>query len=540
MKEKNGLRQYLQVLRHWVWLILGFAVVAALAEFIVSSQLPPVYSASATLLVRLAPSSGINEYTAVLTSERLATTYSKMITGRPVMEEVIQQMGLPETVERLLKRVKVEVLRDTQLIRVSVEDTDPARAADIANTIAAVFVKQTQAIQQSRYADSLDSLQAQMDELARLIQETQIELERLGEPRTEQDKARKAQLESILAGYRNTYVGLVQSYEQMRLAATQSTDTLIVFEEARVPTGPARPRALTNTALAGVLGAMVSVGAVFIIEYLDDTLKTPDDVNQALGLPTLSAIGRLEKGQNELIMTADPLSPVSEAFRVLRTNIRYSSLDRPLQVLLVTSPGPEEGKSIVAVNLSIALAQAGLRTVLLEADMRRPRLHRLFGLHPREGLTGALLAGNTDGRLQPTEVEGLSILPAGEKPPNPVELLGSQRMRELREELLKSFDAIVVDSPPVLIGADAAVLGQIADGVLLVVNAGETRRDMARQAVDSLRQVGANIIGVVLNRVPTRRGGYYYYYYPHYHYYQGYYSEEEKAKGKKHRKHRRA
>jgi len=538
MEEEIDLRQYLQVLRRWVWLILGCTVVAALAAFIVSSQLPPVYSASVTLLVRLAPSSGINEYTAVLTSERLATTYSKMITGRPVMEEVIQQMGLPETAGQLAKRVKVEVLRDTQLVRVSVEDTDPARAADIANTIATVFVKQTQAIQQSRYADSLTSLQAQMDELARLIQETQIELERLGEPRTEQDKARKAQLESILAGYRNTYVGLVQSYEQLRLTASQSTDTLIVFEEARVPTEPVRPRKLMNTALAGVLGAMVAAGAAFVIEYLDDTLKTPDDVNRTLGLPTLSAIGRLEEGQNELIMTADPLSPVSEAFRVLRTNIRYSSVDRPLQVLLVTSPGPEEGKSVVAANLAMALAQAGLRTVLLDADMRRPRLHRLFGLHPREGLTGALLAGNTDGRLQPTEVEGLSILPAGEKPPNPVELLGSQRMRELREELLKSFDAIVVDSPPVLIGADAAVLGQMVDGVLLVVNAGETRRDMARQAVESLRQVGANVIGVVLNRVPTRRGGYYYYY-PHYYYYQGYYGEE-KAKGKRHRKRRRA
>jgi len=539
MEEEIDLRQYLQVLRRWVWLILGCTVVAALAAFIVSSQLPPVYSASATLLVRLAPSSGINEYTAVLTSERLATTYSKMITGRPVMEEVIQQMGLPETAGQLAKRVKVEVLRDTQLVRVSVEDTDPARAADIANTIATVFVKQTQAIQQSRYADSLTSLQAQMDELARLIQETQIELERLGEPRTEQDKARKAQLESILAGYRNTYVGLVQSYEQLRLTASQSTDTLIVFEEARVPTEPVRPRKLMNTALAGVLGAMVSVGAAFVIEYLDDTLKTPDDVNRTLGLPTLSAIGRLEEGQNELIMTADPLSPVSEAFRVLRTNIRYSSVDRPLQVLLVTSSGPAEGKSVVAANLATALAQAGLRTVLLDADMRRSRIHHIFGLHPREGLAGALLAGSTDGRLQPTEVEGLSILPVGEKPPNPVELLGSQRMRELREELLKSFDAIVVDSPPVLIGADAAVLGQMVDGVLLVVNAGETRRDMARQAVESLRQVGANVIGVVLNRVPTRRGGYYYYY-PYYHYYQGYYGEEEKAKGKRHRKRRRA
>lgn len=539
MEEEIDLRQYLFVLQRWWWLILGCTLLAAVVAFAVSSWMQPVYQARVTLLVQQAPTTGLSEYTAILTSERLAQTYAQMLTGRPVLEATIARMGLPETPEKLAKRVKVERVRDTQLIQVKVEDTDPVQAAAVANTLAEVFTEQVRAIQKQRYTESLNNLEAQINKLSAAIEETQKELEARAHDATPQGQAERTRLETILAGYRNTHAALVQSYEQMRLTAAQSADTVILFEVAQVPREPVHPRKLMNTAVAGVLGAMLAVVAAFVVEYLDDTLKTPDDVNRTLGLPTLSAIGRLEEGQSELILKADPLSPVSEAFRVLRTNIRYSSVDRPLQVLLVTSAGPEEGKSVVAANLALALAQAGLRTALVDADLRRPRQHRLFGLHPGEGLTGALLAGSTDGRLQLTEVEGLSILPAGEKPPNPVELLGSQRMRELREELRGSFDAVVVDSPPVLIGADAAVLGQMADGVLLVVDAGVTRRDAARQAVESLRQVGANVIGVVLNRVPSRRGGYNYYYYPYYHYYQGYYGEEGQAKGRRKKKRRR-
>ncbi|MGB9873226.1 MAG: Wzz/FepE/Etk N-terminal domain-containing protein, partial [Anaerolineae bacterium] len=423
VEEEIDLRQYLVLLRRWWWLVIGCALLAAVVSFVISSWMQPVYQARATLLVQQAPTAGLSEYTAVLTSERLAQTYTQMLTGRPVLEATIARLGLSETPERLAKRVKVERVRDTQLIRVSVEDTDPARAAAVANALAEVFVEQVRTLQEARYAESLGNLKAQIDELSALIEETQKELESRSRDTTTQGQAERTRLETILAGYRNTYAALVQSYEQMRLTAAQSAETVVLFEPAQVPQEPVRPRKLLNTAIAGVLGLMLAVGAVFLIEYLDDTIKTSDDVNRALGLPTLSAIGRLKEGQSELILTADPLSPVSEAFRVLRTNIRYFSVDRPLQVLLVTSPGPEEGKSMVAANLAIALAQAGLRTVLLDADLRRPCQHRLFGLYPREGLTGALLTGSMDGRLEPTEVEGLSVLPVGEQPPNPVELL---------------------------------------------------------------------------------------------------------------------
>lgn len=505
--------RYLLLLRRWLWLILTCTLLAALAAFVVSSQTPPIYRASVTLLVQQAPSANISDYTALLTSERLAKTYSQMLTARPVLETVIQALGLNETPAGLANRTKVEPVRDTQLIRLSVEDTDPRRAALLVNAIAEAFITQTRSMQEARYGESLAGVRAQIDELAALIEETQAQIEALGTPETAQRQAESARLETILAGYRNTYATLLQSYEQMRLAAARSVDSVIVFESAPVPSKPVRPRTATNTALAGVVGAMLALGVGFLIEYLDDTIKTPDDVRRALGLGTLGMIGRFEQGEKEVITAARPASAVAEMFRKLRTNLWYSSLDRPLRTVLVTSPGPLEGKSLTAANLSVVMAQAGLRVVIVDADLRRPRLHRLFGVHPRGGLTRSLVEGTTDGRLQSGRVEGLALLPAGELPPNPTEMVGSQRMQELLGKLAERADVVLVDSPPILPVADATVLAREVDGVVLVVEVGKTRRAAAQQAVESLQQVGANVLGVVLNGVPGRGGGYYYYYY---------------------------
>jgi capsular exopolysaccharide synthesis family protein len=180
----------------------------------------------------------------------------------------------------------------------------------------------------------------------------------------------------------------------------------------------------------------------------------------------------------------------------------------------VTSPGPGEGKSITVANLAVAMAQSGLEVVAVDADLRRPRLRELFGVRRGGGLTGSLLEGAVDGRLREVKAaKGLSVLPAGKLPPNPAELLSSRRMHDLLDLLAGQADVVLVDSPPVLSVTDAAVLARSVDGVLLVMGAGETRREAARRAVESLGRVGGNLVGVVLNRVPTRQGSYYYRYY---------------------------
>jgi non-specific protein-tyrosine kinase len=449
------LRWVFRVIRRWLWLIVGCTLLLATGAFVIISRMPPVYSASVTLLIHADPGAGTSEYTAILASELLASTYTQMLRGRPVLEAVIALLELEETPDALAKRVKVKWIEDTQLIRLSVEHTDPARAALIAKAIAEVFIAQIQ--------------------------------------------------------------------ELSRRGLALRTD-VVVIETAQIPEKPVGRRTL-YTALAALVGAMLTVGVAFLLEHLDDTIKTPDDVSQTLGLDTLGAIGRLAKGEEELVMAAQPFSRVAETFRVLCTNIRFSSVARPLRTLLVTSPSLAEGKSITVANLAVAMAQAGLSVVAVDADLRHPQLHQLFGLDLGEGstgerlwwgLTGSLLEGRADGRLHPAQVEGLRVLPSGELPPNPAEMVGSQHMQKLLHELAQQVDVVLIDSPPVLPVADATALAQAVDGVLLVLEAGHTRREAARHAVESLRQVGANLVGVVLNAVPTYNGSYYYSYQEYY------------------------
>jgi non-specific protein-tyrosine kinase len=266
----------------------------------------------------------------------------------------------------------------------------------------------------------------------------------------------------------------------------------------------------------------LAVGIAFLVEYLDDTIKTLEDVSAVLGLNTLGTIARLRasrrgNGAEPLVTTMEPRSPISEAFRTLRTNIQFSSVDEPVRRLLVTSTGPTEGKSLTAANLAIVFAQAGQSVVLVDTDLRRPVLHKLFDLSNEVGVTNSLLDDANPGAdewLLTTPVENLYLLASGPLPPNPSELLGSQRMHKLVERLAQQADIIIFDTPPVLAVTDAAVLSRQADGVLVVIEAGSTREREARRALEELAQVDAPILGAVLNKVRTgRREGYYYYRY---------------------------
>jgi non-specific protein-tyrosine kinase len=283
--------------------------------------------------------------------------------------------------------------------------------------------------------------------------------------------------------------------------------------------------------LAAILGAMIAVGAAYVIEYLDDTIKTPDDVTRVSGLPTLGAIAKLKEGagDRQLVASVESKAPESEAYRTLRTNIQFSSVDRPARTLLITSSGPSEGKSTTTANLATVMAQTGQRVIAVDADLRRPVLHRVFGVPNNTGLTTALLAGDgmsLEGQLRPTKVENLLVLTSGPIPPNPSEMLGSHRMASLIESLTQLADVVIFDSPPVLAVTDAAVLGRQVDGVVLVVDARRTRELVLARAVSDLQNTGANVLGIVLNRLDSRSGGYYYYYYY-------YYSDEESGQRKR-------
>lgn len=208
-----------------------------------------------------------------------------------------------------------------------------------------------------------------------------------------------------------------------------------------------------------------------------------------------------------LVTLRDPSSMAAEAYRTLRTNIQFSSLDKPIQTLLATSTAPDEGKSTTLANLAVTIAQAEQRVILVDCDLRRPSVHTLFGLPNEQGLTSAILAqGDAPLPLQATSVPGLSVLTSGPLPPRPADLLGSRRMEQIIEQLRNAADIVLFDTPPVVAVTDAAVLATRVDGVLLVLQAGQTRRDRAREARQKLEKVKANIIGVVLNNAKLEAG----------------------------------
>ncbi len=513
------LRQYAQIVWKWLWLIVLGTVLAGGTAYVVSKRMTPIYRATTTLLINEQRNPAVLDWTALQTSERLARTYAERFTKRPVLEEVARELGLGwEESQEFPADISVQPIRDTQLLELSVEHTDPELAAAIANTLPQVFIKRNEEQQLARFASSKQNLAAQMEAIQADILATQAAIDEVKDSDDPEDQAKLSQLQVSLAQYQNSYASLLKSYEEIRLAEAQALDNIIVDEPAVVPQYPVKPRTRLNTLLAAVVGAMLATGVAFLIEYLDDTVKTSEDVEQVLGVPALGAIGRLrpKEVREGLITALQPRSPISEGYRTLRTNIQFSTVDRPLRTLLVTSAGPAEGKTTTAANLGVVMAQAGLKVIVVDSDLRRPALHRMLGVSNSRGLSTSLLEENPslDGTLQATGVENLWVLTSGPLPPNPSELLGSERMARLMERLKEKADVVVFDSPPALAVTDAAVLAREVDGVLMVVDAGATRREVVVRARETLARVGANILGAALNKLsPKGTSGYYYYYY---------------------------
>jgi tyrosine-protein kinase len=514
------LKQYASIFVRWLWLIVLGGVVFAVVALVVSLNMQPVYRASATLLVSEAPNSNSSSYNDILTSERLARTYSELLTKQPVLEEVITRLGLSKTASSLANQIDVQLVRDTRLIVVNVEDPNPQVAADIANLVPQVFAEQNQVLQSQRYASARQSLEQQITDAQTKIADTEAALAALGPNAATEQSSEYNQLQLELSQARDTYSSLTKSYNDIRVDEAQSIDNVLVYEPARPPSQPARPQVLLYTGLAGVVGLGLALGVALLIEHLDDSLKSPEEAGELLGLPVLGVVIRLPSSReaDKPITISEPRAPASEAFRALRTSIQFSSVDRPLRTLLVTSTGPSEGKSTLTANLAAVMAQSNRRVILVDCDLRRPTLHTVFGCTNKEGLTDLMLqpGSNPESMLQATDIPHLRLLTSGSPPPNPAELLGSERMKQLIEQLAALADIVLFDTPPLLPVTDAAVLANRMDGVALVVDAGRTRVGMARQAHAILKRVGANVIGLVINRVSPRSGYGYYYHHPAY------------------------
>ena len=516
--ETIDIVQYLAMLWHWLWVIILAALIAGVSAFFISREMTPVYNATTSVLVNEAPSSQSVDYTTMLLNQQITTTYAQMLTKRPVLDLVIQQLKLPLDDVTLAKMITVTPVTSTQLINITVASTDPTLAANIANTLVTVFSQQINDLQASRFATSKDNLQARMTDL-------QTEINTLdAQAKAATDPLQVSQLEAKVTDDRQMYTGILTSYEQVQLTQDQTTSTISQIEPAVTPTIPVSPKVLQNTLLAAVVGMLLAIGIVFAIEMLDDTVKTPDEITHQLGLPVLAAIMHFNNTGDKPVTELTPRSPTSESFRTLRTNVQYAAVDRPLRTIMVTSAGPEEGKTTIVTNLAIVMAQSGKRVTIIDGDLRRPSIHRRTGVNNQVGLSFLFMQPKMilNGALQKSRIPGVSVITSGNIPPNPSELLGSQKMDQILEKVKEESDIILIDTPPALVVTDASVLAPQVDGVLIVVRPGVTKLAAAKQTVEQLHRVGANIFGVVLNNLDLNRSKYGHYYARKYRYYSAY------------------
>ncbi len=393
----------------------------------------------------------------------------------------------------------------------------------------------------------VDSMRAELREvedvergLQRAKQETQnqgldLNLQEIDYNRMERERANNEKLHSLLL-QRTTEANLTR---MLRVSPVRMVD------RAPVPGDPIRPRPLLNVAVGCLLGLLLGVGLAVLRMRMDRSVSIPDDLT-ALGVTTLGIVPtiQLSKGEaasggskrrrghrrseksspqtKDLIVHTHPRSAVAECCRTIRTNLAFMSTDSPLRSVVVTSPGPAEGKSTVVVSLAITMAHSGRRVLLVDTDLRRPRIHKAFSTNPRLGIT-SILAGDAtiEQSVQSTIVDGLSLLPCGPVPPNPSELLHTAKFAALLEDLKQRYDLLVFDSPPVSVVIDAAIIGPQLDGVILVAESGRTSRDALAHSLRQLRDVGSKMLGCVLNDVDLSKQsayGYYYYYSGGYYY----------------------
>lgn len=511
-----NLRQQLGLARKWFPLLVAGLVLGAGTAFGLSSIQPRVYEANATLVVGQALQTLNPDVNQLLVSQRLSATYAALATKRPALEHVIGELGLGQTPDQLARQVWAEAPVESTLLVLNAQDTDPARAAAIANALANRLIATSPDVQGPQ-SELQKSIEAELRATQEQIRTTQASVDRL----TALNNPTPAQLDALdalqgrLVTLRSTYASLLSS------SAQTASNLLTVVEPAVAPLDPVSPRVLLNTLLGALVGLLLAAAIAAAVEYLDDRVRSADAVQELIGLSTLGTIARMEVGRGRhelyrLVTLLFPRSAVAEAYRVLRTNVEFSSVDLPISTLLVTSAGPHEGKTVTAANLAIVFAQAGRRTILVDADLRKPGVDQIFKIPNERGLTTLLRSerASVNAVARSTEQKNLRIITTGPLPPNPAELLGSQRMQAAVTKIKEAAEIVIFDTPPVQVVADAAVMSSYLDATVIVVDARNTRRGALRHTREALARAGANVLGVILNRVPkaSRSSAYGYYY----------------------------
>lgn len=504
--ESIDLQAYIRPLKKWWWLIALATLIAAASSFVYSSMQPDLYRANATISVGNAMQELNPNNSNFYAAEQLAGAYADIAKRDTIRQATMEALGLT-----WLPLYTADVVPNTQLVEIAVLAGSPELAQAVANELVNQLIGQSPAgrEQQDRQAFVMDRLA----KLETSIIETEVEIERkqdelTGLFRASQIADVQRQLEKLqdkLADLETNYATLLTNTGQGAVNAVN------VLEYAALPPEPVPNNLLINVLLAAIVGLVLAMGAAYLIEFLDDSVRSGSELKRRFGLTVLGRVPVIDNGRKDraskLVMATNRQDPVSEAYRMLRTNLQFAAVGHNISRLLVTSAEPSDGKSVTAANLSAALAYAGRSVVLVDADLHRPQQHKHFQISNGRGLTTALMDVNVsiESILQETIIPGLRVLTSGPLPPNAAELLSSARMEKLREELNGLADIVVFDSPPVNAVTDPAVLAASTDSTVFVTRYGKTRNQTIRRALDTLEHIGARVAGVVVNDIPLKK-----------------------------------
>ncbi len=581
------LRQYLEILKRHRWTIVQAVVVVAVVAGVVSQLRTPAYEATAKVLLRPNDASEQINPQNVNTgpnADRIVSAQVDIIESRPVLSAAAKTLN-DVGVSDLEKQVSVKKSATNDVVGISARSTDPTQARDVANAVARSYIENRRQFAVANLKKASDEIGAKLTELQQQIARYDAQIGDGGlqptsgsaPPASQTSAGSPSKPESVEGLKAARYAAAVQ-YEslysrQQELLVDMSLKRgeAELISEADTPEAPVSPKPLRDAVLGAFVGLLLGLGYAFLREQLDDRVRSRDELEQLTGLSVLAEVpfdDELARQPNTLIAATQPLGAVAEAVRSLRTSLQFLGVDKPVRRLVVTSPGPEAGKSTLAANLATAYAQAGYVTVLVSGDLRRPRIEDIFDVAKGHGFTdliaelsgdmrpsalggtpssssspataGAGNAGSENGHastspasaagpavrvtpdqrdatiaeyLVPTTVSNLFVLPCGSRPPNPAELLASRRTDEVLAALGESVDVVIIDAPPLLAVTDPAVLASKADGVVLVAALNETHRVAAQRARDALSIPAVRVLGIVLNKVDRASASGYYGYY---------------------------
>jgi succinoglycan biosynthesis transport protein ExoP len=500
------LREYLAILRYRKWTILLITAVVVASALFFSFRQTPIYESETRVLVRPStPPVGVAPTIVNLDTERA------LVDSAAVASLVRKELDLQRSVDALLESLEVSVETNTEILAIRYSDPDPLVAQRLAQGFAQAYTTFRRQQAQEQFRTQAGAIQEQIAGVEDTIAEIQDQIDATED--TEEQNTLSAQRDSLLAR-----LGVLQQEMEnlRRVTASQGTGGEVV-QPANLPSSPASPDFVRNGLLALAVGLALGIGLAFLRERLDERLRGREDLEAQIGVPVLATVPRAKVGRkrgdrDDIVTLTDPKGGAAEAYRTLRTNILFLARTGTLRVIGIVSPAAGEGKTTTAANLAVSIAHSGKRVIVVSCDLRKPRLHRCFGVANDPGVTSVLSGMNLADAIQRPRMEHLRVLASGPPSPNPAELLGSEAMERMLETLQMFADFVILDTPPLLAVSDGISLASRCDAVLMVADARTSARGALAHAREQLEQVGAKLVGGVLNNFDPSRARYYSHY----------------------------